>query len=390
MIATGFGPYRLESLLGRGGMGEVWRAVDTSQGDRVVALKVLGSWLGGDEDFAHRFRRESALAAKLTGPHIVPIHRYGEIDGRLFIDMPLIDGTDLNALLERGGPLPPERAVAIVDQVADALDTAHRGGLVHRDVKPTNVLITSRDFAYLIDFGIARAVDGTKFSLSGAVVGTPDYMAPERFDGGGDHRSDVYALGCVLYEALTGRAPFPTAGLLASMKAHHAEPPPRPSTHRPGLPAALDDVVARGMAKNPEDRFPTAGALAAAARAALDTRPTQVPSRRAPAPATAVARHAAAAPPRRASLPTTLRPAPGTTRAAVRSPLPAARSSTADRSSSPAASARYGCGTWPLATPSAAPSPASPAWCRWPLRSSTAGPSSSPAAIRYGCGIWPP
>ncbi|WP_232665839.1 protein kinase domain-containing protein [Pseudonocardia sp. TRM90224] len=265
----------LESMLGRGGMGEVWRAVDTSQDDRVVALKVLGSWLAGDGDFYRRFRRESALAAKLTGPHIVPIHRYGEIDGRLFIDMALIDGTDLGALLERGA-LPPQRALTIVDHIADALDTAHDAGLVHRDIKPTNVLVTSRknrDHAYLIDFGIAHAVDGTKISLSGAVIGTPKYMAPERFDGDGDHRSDVYALGCVLYETLTGQPPFDCPSLLAYLKAHHTAPPPLLSAQRPDLPAALDDVIARAMAKAPTDRYPTAGELAAAAHAALAARP---------------------------------------------------------------------------------------------------------------------
>ncbi|MGE3288388.1 MAG: serine/threonine-protein kinase [Pseudonocardia sp.] len=276
MSGDAFGPYRLEARLGRGAMGEVWRAVDTSQGNRVVALKLLGAWLGGDEDFARRFRNESGLAARLSGPNIIPIHRYGEIDGRLYIDMPLVDGTDLGEIVERDGPLAPERVVRIVEQVADALDTAHRAGMVHRDVKPSNILLTGRpgrDFAYLIDFGLARAMDGARISLSGTVVGTPHYMAPERFDGKGDHRSDVYALACVLHEALTGRRPYEVETLWAHMKAHRETPPPVPSRLVAGLPRGFDDVVARGMAKDPADRHPDAVALADAAREALATPP---------------------------------------------------------------------------------------------------------------------
>lgn len=183
-----------------------------SQGDRIVAIKLLKPGFGGDEEFARRFRRECSLAARLAGPHIVPIHRYGEIDGRLYIDMQLVGGVDLAALLG-SGPLPPDRAVRILDHVADALDVAHEAGMVHRDVKPPNVLVATRggrDHAYLIDFGIARAVDGTTFSQSGAVIGTYAYMAPEQFEGRADRRSDVYALGCVLYEMLAGAKPFRT------------------------------------------------------------------------------------------------------------------------------------------------------------------------------------
>ena len=281
MGGEAFGPYRLESLLGRGGMGEVWRAVDTSQGDRTVAVKVLGSWLNGDPDFTGRFRRESALAARLSGPHIVPIHRYGEIDGRLYIDMPLIVGTDLAALLTAPRPLTPARAVSIIDQVADALDTAHRAGMVHRDVKPSNVLVTARDHAYLIDFGIARALDGTRYSMSGAVIGTLAYMAPERFDGAGDHRADVYALGCLLHEVLTGQQPFTAESLLAYWKAHSSAPRPRPTALCPDLPSGLDEVVAIAMDLDPERHYPDAGSLATAARAAL-TVPVQNSARASP------------------------------------------------------------------------------------------------------------
>ena len=231
--------------------------------------------MGDDPDYARRFRREAALAARLNAPNIVPIHDYGEIDGQLFIDMPLVDGTDLDGLVDREGPLAPARAVGIVDQVADALDVAHRAGLVHRDVKPSNTLVTQpradRDFVYLIDFGIARAVDSTTISRAGSVIGTPAYMAPERFEGDGDHRGDVYALACMLYAALTGRPPFepPEKHLVGFVYAHLHAPPPRPSQHNPAVPGAFDAVIARGMAKNPDDRYPSAGALAAAARAAL-------------------------------------------------------------------------------------------------------------------------
>jgi serine/threonine protein kinase len=262
-----FGPYQLECLLGRGGMGEVWRANDTHHGNRPVAIKLLGSWLGGDEDFARRFRRECELAAKVASPHVIPIHRYGELDGRLFIEMPLIDGVDLGTLLANRGPLSLAQAAGIIEQVADALDTAHAAGLVHRDVKPSNILVTRRGFAYLIDFGIARAVDGTAISLSGAVIGTPAYMAPERFDGTCDNRSDIYALGCVLYEVLTGRQPYEAPSLPAYMKAHISDPQPRPSDIRAALSTGLDHVVARALAKDPAARYPTATALAAALRA---------------------------------------------------------------------------------------------------------------------------
>ena len=272
MTAEPLGPYLPESLLGRGSMGEVWRALDTRR-DRRVALKILTRWLSRDAEFAQRFRQEVAQAAKLSGPHIVPIHDYGEIDGHLYVDMQLVDGTDLATMLECSGPLSPERAVEIIAQVADALDLAHRRGAIHRDVKPSNILVRDNgggsEFAYLFDFGLAHAVEGRRISLSGTLIGSPAYMAPERFDGDGDHRSDVYALACVLYEALTGRQPFPDRSPWGLYNAHHTSPPPLPSAHRPDLPPGLDVAIARGLAKDPEERFPVAGDLASAARAAL-------------------------------------------------------------------------------------------------------------------------
>jgi serine/threonine-protein kinase len=270
-----FGPYRLEKLIGRGGMGEIYRAFDTVR-QRTVAVKRLPAQLTDDADFQARFRRESQLAARLAAPHIIPIHDFGEIDGRLFIDMRLVTGADLAAVLAEDGPLPPTRAVDIVSQVALALDAAHAEGLVHRDVKPSNVLITGdQDFVYLVDFGIARALGGTALTATGLAsgVGTPDYMAPERFQGGSnDPRVDVYSLACLLYECLTGRRPFPADDPFAVIYHHLNQAPPAPSHQRPQVPTALDAVVARGMAKDPEQRFLTPGELATAARRALTAR----------------------------------------------------------------------------------------------------------------------
>jgi serine/threonine-protein kinase len=255
-------------------MGEVWHAFDTRK-DRHVALKVLGPWLARDEGYIERFRREAAIAAKLTAPHIVPIHDFGQIDERLFIEMPLIAGGDLADLIA-SGPLDSRRAVRIIGQVASALDTAHREGLTHRDVKPSNVLVTKDgsgdDFTYLIDFGVARPTSGTQVLRSGAVVGTLPYMAPEQFDGYGDHRSDVYALTCVLYEALIGVPPFLADHLWEYVKAHHKNPPPQPTVQRPDLPVDIDAVIACGMAKDPNRRFASAGELAATADAAFQRR----------------------------------------------------------------------------------------------------------------------
>jgi serine/threonine protein kinase len=269
-----FGPYRIDGLLGRGGMGEVHRAYDTAH-DRVVALKRLLADADVDESFRARFRRESQIVARLREPHVIPVHAYGEIDGRLYLDMRLVDGVDLKDLLAKG-PLDPQRTVKIVSQVASALDAAHADGLIHRDVKPSNVLVTGDDFVYLVDFGIARSMSATSTSITGTgnVIGTLDYLAPERFAAGPiDGRVDVYALACVFFECLTGSRPFPVDGAAAQMGAHLTTPPPLLSIARPGLPRGFDDVVARGMAKDPAQRFSTAGEFAAAATAALTTVP---------------------------------------------------------------------------------------------------------------------
>ncbi|MEJ8277598.1 serine/threonine-protein kinase [Pseudonocardia spirodelae] len=271
MIDDGrLGDYRLVGLLGRGGMGEVHRAVDTRRA-RPVALKVLRPDVADDPEFRERFRREAGATAAMQSPHIVPIHDFGEIDGHLFIDMPLIHGMGLDAVLGHG-PLAPHRAVTVIGQVAEGLVHAHGHGVLHRDVKPSNILLTPADFVYLVDFGIAYRAGGTDphLTATGTAIGTWAYMAPERFDAGAvDARSDVYSLACVLAECLLGRRPFDGTGPASLMKAHLAAEPPRPSRERPDIPPALDEVIARGMAKDPAHRFGSARELAAAAAAAL-------------------------------------------------------------------------------------------------------------------------
>lgn len=265
-----FGKYELTALLGRGGMGEVYEAVDTDKG-RTVALKILRAEFAHDEQFRTRFLRESRAAAGLEEPHVVPIHDWGEIDGNLYIDMRLVRGHTLHDLISTG-PLEPRRAVSIVEQIASALDAAHARGLIHRDVKPQNIIVTSADFAYLLDFGIAQAQGDSSLTQADTRIGSFSYMAPERF---GDEpctpAADIYSLACVLYEALTADAPFPTHSNEQLIAAHLTTPPPRPSTAHSGVPTSLDTVIARGMAKEPDDRYGSAGALGRAAKRALHT-----------------------------------------------------------------------------------------------------------------------
>jgi tRNA A-37 threonylcarbamoyl transferase component Bud32 len=275
---TPFGRYRLIALIGEGGMGEVWRAHDTVT-DREVAIKLLPPKLSKDEDFQQRFRREAHAAAKLNTPHAVPIYDYGEIDGRLFVSMRLIEGRDLATVVAEG-PMEPVRAVRVIEGVALALHAAHQVGLLHRDVKPSNILLDDNDFAYLIDFGIARAADDTRMTKTGNTIGTFAYIAPERLDrqGNEDARVDIYSLACVLYECLTGEPPFSDDTMPRLMMAHLHAPPPRPSIARSDVPVEVDEVIATGMAKDPDQRYATTVELAGAAHDAI-TGPIGLPAR---------------------------------------------------------------------------------------------------------------
>ena len=267
-LGTRFGPYELNSLIGVGGMGEVYRAYDTVK-DRTVAVKVLRAEMAADPGFQERFRRESRVAARLQEPHVIPVHDFGDIDGVLYIDMRLVEGASLKDELRANGPLDPSRAASIIAQVAAALDAAHSDGLVHRDIKPENVLLTPDDFAYLVDFGIAHGGGDPSMTTTGLVIGSCAYMSAERFDGGQvGPPADVYSLTCLLYESLTGRPPFETGDLRQLMIAHMFAPPPRPSIMRRGISRAFDDVISRGMAKKPSERFSSTGELAKATTAA--------------------------------------------------------------------------------------------------------------------------
>jgi serine/threonine kinase PknH len=268
-VGSMFGPYELKRAIGRGGMGEVYEAEHTVKG-WTVALKLMSESVSSDPVFRERMKREARITGRLQEPHVVPVHDYGEINGRMFLEMRLIEGTDLDSLLKRYGPLSAPRAVAIVSQIASALDAAHAANVTHRDVKPPNILVTRDDFAYLVDFGIASAATDEKLTQVGTAVGTWKYMAPERFSTVDvDHHADIYSLACVLYECLTGSPPYAvdSAGMLVT--AHMMEPIPQPSTKRSGIPRAFDAVIARGMAKKPQDRYASAGDLARAAHTAL-------------------------------------------------------------------------------------------------------------------------
>lgn len=275
------GGYTVRSVLGRGGMGVVYLAEHEGL-KRRVALKVLAPQLATDPRFRERFVRESQLAANLEHPHVIPIYEAGEADGALFIAMRYVDGTDLRKLLLDVGRLEPARALSILRQVADALDVAHEGGLVHRDVKPGNVLLAHRhgtepgDEAYLSDFGLTKRVSSLSgLTGTGQFIGTLDYAAPEQFEAKPlDGRTDVYSLGAMLFECLAGRAPFPRPNDAAVMYAHLMEPPPAVTAERSELPSSIDAVVGRAMAKDPADRYPTAGEVIVSATEALVPAPS--------------------------------------------------------------------------------------------------------------------
>jgi tRNA A-37 threonylcarbamoyl transferase component Bud32 len=276
-VGTEVAGYRIVEQAGSGGMGVVYRAEETGLGGRPVALKLLPPALAGDPDFRARFLREMRVAAAIDHPNIVPIYRAGEDRGLLYLAMRYVHASDLRRALEAEGRLDPARALAILDQVARALDAAHARGLVHRDVKPGNILLAppvldgDPEHVYLVDFGLARAdSDDRSIGGDGSFLGTPRYASPEQAAGRPvDGRTDGYALGCVLHECLTGRPPFPDGPGEAVLLAHLEAAPPRVTLHRPDLPPAIDQVITRALAKAPEDRFPSCRALVAAAREAL-------------------------------------------------------------------------------------------------------------------------
>jgi eukaryotic-like serine/threonine-protein kinase len=267
---TTFGRYQLLEVIGRGTTGRVFRAVNTAT-DQVVAVKIVAAELGENAEFLDQFRRDVAAAAGLNNQHVVPIYNFGEIDGRLYVDMQLIEGSNLGRLIRNeGGRILPGRAVTIIEQVAAGLDSAHRAGLVHRDVKPSNILVAPRDIVYLTDFGMARSAEDIAAASMGHVPGA--YMAPERFSGPADARADIYSLACVLHKCLTGQQPYPGDTFEEQRVGHLTAPPPRPSTASPGIAPAFNAVIAAAMAKSPQARYQTASQLAEAARAALENR----------------------------------------------------------------------------------------------------------------------
>jgi len=274
-----FAGHRIEGLAGRGGMGVVYKATHIAL-DHQVALKVISPGLAQDERFRRRFGEESRIAVSIRHPNVVAIHHAGEEDGLLFVTMDLIDGADLRGLLGARGPMDPGHAARVITEVAAALDAAHARGLVHRDIKPGNILIEGDgpdERVYLTDFGLARQVEAsTGVTATGAFVGTLDYVAPEQIRGERvDARADVYALACVLFELLTGQPPFAARDdKVAKMYAHLQEEPPRVRLKRPELPGEIDQVMARALAKEPEDRYPSAGDFARAVSAALAGQPT--------------------------------------------------------------------------------------------------------------------
>ncbi|QES52772.1 serine/threonine protein kinase [Streptomyces venezuelae] len=278
--------YRVEAEIGRGGMAVVYRATDLRL-DRTVALKLLAPELARNDTFRRRFVHESKVAAAIDHPHIVPVFEAGETEGILYIAMRYVPGLDLRALLDRSGPLPVETAARIAVQIASALDAAHDHNLVHRDVKPGNVLIAAGtdtdhpEHAYLTDFGLTKkSLSLTGFTSVGQFVGTLDYVAPEQISGKPvDGRCDVYSLGCVVYETLTGGPPFRRDDDMALLWAHQYDPPPPVTEQRPELPPAVDEVLARALAKSPEDRWPTCLEFAVAFRGAATTPGGHAPPR---------------------------------------------------------------------------------------------------------------
>ena len=275
LIGSEIAGYRLTSLLGRGGMSVVYLAEHLRLG-RQVALKLLAPVLSQDDSYRDRFVRESRRAAELDHPNVVPIYDAGEADGQLFIAMRYIEGCDLKTLIRRDQRLSTGRTLFILEQVASALDAAHARDLIHRDVKPGNVLIAEpSEMVYLTDFGVVKHTASRGLTRTGFFIGTVDYAAPEQIEGlPVDARTDVYALGCVLYECLVGKAPFEREAEVTVMHAHLLEAPPLLTAARPDLPKSLNRVLASAMAKSKDDRYDTCEQLIEAARVAALQRST--------------------------------------------------------------------------------------------------------------------
>jgi serine/threonine protein kinase/CheY-like chemotaxis protein len=266
----GFGSYRIEQLIARGGMSSVYRARHSAL-DRVVALKVMSKALATDRVSRERFTNEWRIAAALRHPNILPVHDAGEVDGRLFLAMDLIEGGDLGHAIIRDGALSPPRAVSILEQAAAGLDAAHAADLVHRDVKPGNVLLQG-EHALLTDFGLSKLLgaNAARLTAPGRMVGTAEYLSPEQIRGQEvTPRTDVYALGCVIFETLTASSPFDAESDFVLMYAHLERAVPRMSERRPALPAAADEVVKKAMSKDAADRYGSAGETIAALKAAF-------------------------------------------------------------------------------------------------------------------------
>jgi Protein kinase domain len=280
-IGSDFVGYRIEEPIGRGGMGVVYRAYDLRL-KRPVALKLVAPELSLDERFRDRFARETELAMSVEHPNVVPIHDAGDVDGRLYLAMRLVVGTDLSQLLRIEGALDSTRALAICRQVAGALDAAHVNGLVHRDVKPSNVLLDENEHVYLADFGLTRRLSEQEAPVTdGRSIGTLAYVSPEQIESKpADGRADVYALGCMLFECLTGTPPYPRGSRLETAWAHLEEPPPRAHSFDAELPEAVDEVFTTALAKEPSERYPTCTALIAAAEKALGVRSGRPSGRR--------------------------------------------------------------------------------------------------------------
>ena len=326
-LAAGFaagsllGGYRLEEQVGAGGMAVVFRARDERL-NRLVALKIMTPAMGSDDMFRQRFIRESRAAAAVDDPHIIPVYEAGEVGQVLFIAMRFVQGGDVRSLLRREGPLPPERVASIVSPVASALDAAHAVGLVHRDVKPANILLDRRpgrpEHVYLSDFGLSKSAEvSLGLTAAGQFLGTPDYTAPEQIEGlPVDGRTDQYALACAVFELLTGQAPFHRSESFAAIWAHLHKPPPSLTERRPELPPAANAVMAKALAKAQVDRYPTCWEFADALRDALGLEPYHLGSSSDPGLSRTGPRSAAASPSPVASPPAALKPGPGANGAA--------------------------------------------------------------------------